>query len=42
VRSQPARLMRVMSAEERAGWDRTAAHYVELAQRYRTGLLPVR
>ncbi len=38
----PARLMRVMSAEERAGWDRTAAHYVELAQRYRTGLAPVR
>ncbi len=38
----PARLMRVMSAEERAGWDRTAAHYVKLAQRYRMGLAPVR
>ena len=34
----PARLMRVMPAEERAGWDRTAAHYQELAQRYRVGL----
>lgn len=36
----PARLMRVMSAEERAEWDRTAVHYQELAQRYRAGLLP--
>ncbi len=37
----PARLMRVMSAEERAGWDRTAAHYVALAQRYRAGVASV-
>ncbi len=36
----PARLVRAMSAEERAGWDRTAAHYVELAVRYRSGLGP--
>ncbi len=36
----PARLMRVMSPEERAGWDRTAAHYVELAARFRSGLGP--
>ena len=36
----PARLMRVMSAEERAGWDRTAPHYVELARRFRSGLAP--
>jgi len=34
----PARLVRVMSAEERAGWDRTAAHYVELARRHRASL----
>ncbi len=38
----PARLLRVMSADERAGWDRTAAHYVELGGRYRAGLTPVR
>jgi carbonic anhydrase/acetyltransferase-like protein (isoleucine patch superfamily) len=37
----PARLIRVMSAEERAGFDQTAVHYVELAGRYRTGLQPV-
>ncbi len=37
----PARLMRVMSAEERAGWDRTAVHYVALGQRFRSGLTPV-
>ena len=37
----PARLLRVMSAEERAGFDKTAAHYVELAARYRAGLQPV-
>ncbi len=37
----PARLMRVMSAEERAGWDRTAVHYQELAQKYRAGLTSV-
>jgi carbonic anhydrase/acetyltransferase-like protein (isoleucine patch superfamily) len=38
----PARLMRVMSAEERAGWDKTAAHYVDLAQRTRVGLSALR
>jgi hypothetical protein len=27
-----------MSDEERAGWDRTAIHYAELAQTYRGGL----
>ena len=36
----PARLKRVMDEEERASWDRTATHYVELAQRYRVGLSP--
>ncbi len=36
----PARLVRVMSAEERARWDRTAVHYIELAARYRAGLAP--
>ena len=36
----PARLMRVMPAEEREAWDRTTAHYVELAKRYRAGLTP--
>lgn len=34
----PARLARVMGAEERAGFDRTAAHYVAQAARYRRGL----
>jgi carbonic anhydrase/acetyltransferase-like protein (isoleucine patch superfamily) len=34
----PARLKRVMSAEERAGWDQTAVHYAELAARFRAGL----
>lgn len=34
----PARLVRVMSAEERARFDRTAAHYVELGQRHRASL----
>ena len=34
----PARLVRVMSAEERAGWDRTAPHYVELAKEHRASL----
>lgn len=36
----PARLVRVMSAEERAGFDRIAPHYSALAVRYRTGLAP--
>jgi len=34
----PARLNRVMDAEERAKFDRTARHYVELAKRFRAGL----
>ena len=34
----PARLARVMDAEERAKFDLTAAHYVELARRFRAGL----
>jgi carbonic anhydrase/acetyltransferase-like protein (isoleucine patch superfamily) len=33
----PARLVRVMTEEERSGWDRTAAHYLKLTDRYRTG-----
>jgi carbonic anhydrase/acetyltransferase-like protein (isoleucine patch superfamily) len=37
----PARLMRVMSAEERAMWDQTAIHYQALSQRFRMGLRPV-
>lgn len=34
----PARLARVMSAEERAGFDRTAAHYVGMAREHRASL----
>jgi gamma-carbonic anhydrase len=34
----PARLARVMGAEERARFDLTAKHYVELARRFRAGL----
>lgn len=34
----PARLVRVMTTEERAKWDKTAAHYVELAKRHTTSL----
>ncbi len=34
----PARLKRVMDAEERALWDRTAVHYARLAARFRAGL----
>jgi carbonic anhydrase/acetyltransferase-like protein (isoleucine patch superfamily) len=37
----PARLMRVMSAEERAGFDRNAVHYAELSARYRGELRPL-
>jgi carbonic anhydrase/acetyltransferase-like protein (isoleucine patch superfamily) len=37
----PAKLHRVMTDEERTGWDQTAIHYAELAQRYRAGLRPV-
>jgi gamma-carbonic anhydrase len=38
----PARLARVMSDEERARFDLTARHYVELARRFRNGLTPGR
>ncbi len=38
----PARLLRVMSAEERAHWDDTAVRYVENGKRFRSGLTPVR
>lgn len=31
----PAKLVRVLTEEQRAGFDRTAPHYVELAQRHR-------
>ena len=34
----PARLVRTMSPEERAGWDRTAPHYAELAKEHRASL----
>jgi len=34
----PAQLKRVMSEEERAGFDQTAPHYIELAARMRAGL----
>jgi len=34
----PAKLWRVMDAEERAKFDRTAGHYVELGQRFLKGL----
>ncbi|OYV40387.1 MAG: gamma carbonic anhydrase family protein [Rhodospirillales bacterium 20-64-7] len=37
----PARLVRVMSDAERAGWDQTVPHYVGLANRYRDGLSEV-
>ena len=36
----PARLVRVMTNEERAQYDLTAPHYVELAARFRNGLKP--
>lgn len=35
----PAKLVRVMDAEERARFDRTAIHYAELAQRHRRSLV---
>jgi carbonic anhydrase/acetyltransferase-like protein (isoleucine patch superfamily) len=38
----PAKLMRVMSAEERHRWDQTALQYVANARRFRAGLAPVR
>jgi carbonic anhydrase/acetyltransferase-like protein (isoleucine patch superfamily) len=34
----PAKLVRVLTAEQRAGFDRTAPHYVELAGRHRASL----
>jgi carbonic anhydrase/acetyltransferase-like protein (isoleucine patch superfamily) len=34
----PARLVRVMSDEERAAWDQTVPHYLGLSGRYRDGL----
>ena len=34
----PARLVRVLTEEQRAGFDRTAKHYVELAGRHRASL----
>ncbi len=34
----PARFVRVMSAEERARWDGTTAHYVGLAREHRASL----
>jgi carbonic anhydrase/acetyltransferase-like protein (isoleucine patch superfamily) len=37
----PARLVRVMSEEERGMWDQTAPHYVGLSGRYRAGLREV-
>jgi carbonic anhydrase/acetyltransferase-like protein (isoleucine patch superfamily) len=37
----PARLVRVMSEEERAMWDQTAPHYVALSERYRAGLAEI-
>ena len=36
----PARLLRVMDAEERARWDRTAVSYAALAKRHRASLPP--
>ena len=36
----PARLVRVLSAEERLRFDVTAPHYVALAARFRAGLRP--
>ncbi len=37
----PARLVRVMSDEERAAWDATVPHYIGLAARFRDHLRPV-
>ena len=34
----PAKLVRVLTPEQRAGFDRTAAHYVELGGRHRRSL----
>ncbi|MCU0887825.1 MAG: gamma carbonic anhydrase family protein [Rubritepida sp.] len=37
----PAKLVRVLTPEQRAGFDRTAPHYVELAGRHRASLSAV-
>jgi carbonic anhydrase/acetyltransferase-like protein (isoleucine patch superfamily) len=37
----PARLVRVMTEEERMGWDQTVPHYVGLSNRYRAGVTEV-
>jgi carbonic anhydrase/acetyltransferase-like protein (isoleucine patch superfamily) len=37
----PARLVRVMSEEERGMWDQTVPHYVGLSNRYRAGMTEV-
>lgn len=37
----PARLVRVMSDEERARWDRIAPHYLDLSAQYMKTLLPI-
>jgi carbonic anhydrase/acetyltransferase-like protein (isoleucine patch superfamily) len=37
----PAKLARVMSDEERAGWDETVPHYLGLAARFRDTLKPI-
>ena len=34
----PAKLVRVLTEEQRAGFDRTARHYVELSGRHRASL----
>ena len=34
----PAKLLRVMTEDERAGWDETVPHYIGLTNRYRAGL----
>jgi carbonic anhydrase/acetyltransferase-like protein (isoleucine patch superfamily) len=34
----PARLVRVMTKDERARWDQTVPHYVGLSNRYRVGM----
>jgi carbonic anhydrase/acetyltransferase-like protein (isoleucine patch superfamily) len=38
----PARLVRVMSDEERAGWDLTVPHYLGLVASYQAGLVEVK
>jgi carbonic anhydrase/acetyltransferase-like protein (isoleucine patch superfamily) len=38
----PAKLVRLLTEEQRAGFDRTAPHYVELAGRHRASLATMR